>query len=130
MDIEEEQKTRFHGRNDAKSAVTLKENEILDKMSRFKDSDLLRIKLKVKELADSMSRFRQQNADFHSSITEDTELKALEDYYDDAEGKCHQSVDKVINYEQSMERRLSDVEIKLGESAVCDAGSSRSGKSH
>ena len=130
MDIEEERKTRYHGRKAAKSAVTRKENEILDEMSRFEDSDLLRVKEKVKELADSIGRFKQQHADFHALITDDTELKASEDYYDDVEEKYQHILDKVKNYEQSMERKLSDAaEIKLGESAG-GAGSSRSGKSH
>ena len=130
MDIEEERKTRYNGRKAAKSAVTRKENEILDEMSRFEDSDLLRVKVKVKELADSIGRFKQQHADFHALITDDTELKASEDYYDDVEEKYQHILDKVKNYEQSMERKLSDAaEIKLGESAG-GAGSSRSGKSH
>ena len=130
MDIEEERKTRYNGRKAAKSAVTRKENEILDEMSRFEDSDLLRVKVKVKELADSIGRFKQQHADFHALITDDTELKASEDYYDDVEEKYQHILEKVKNYEQSMERKLSDAaEIKLGESAG-GAGSSRSGKSH
>ena len=69
MDIEEERRTIFNGSKAAKSAVTPKENKILYKMSRFRDSDVQRVKLEVKELADNMSRFRQQHADFHSLIT-------------------------------------------------------------
>ena len=125
---EEQRKTCFNARKAAKSAVTRKENEILDEMCSFEETNLQSVKSKMDELVESMERFRKKHSDFHSLLLDGAERQASEEYLEDVEEKYLHIMDKIKNYKQSVERKLASTEILLGESAG-GAGSLRSGRS-
>ena len=125
---EEQRKTCFNARKAAKSAVTRKENEILDEMCSFEETNLQSVKSKMDELVESMERFRKKHSDFHSLLLDGAERQASEEYFEDVEEKYLHIMDKIKNYKQSVERKLASTEILLGESAG-GAGSFRSSRS-
>ena len=125
---EEQRKTCFNARKAAKSAVTRKENEILDEMCSFEETNLQSVKSKMDELVESMERFQKKHSDFHSLLLDGAERQSSEEYFEDVEEKYLHIMDKIKNYKQSVERKLASTEILLGESAG-GAGSLRSSRS-
>ena len=104
------------------------ENEILDEMCSFEETNLQCVKSKMEELVESMERFRKKHSDFHSLLLDGAKRQSSEEYFEDVEEKYLHIMDKIKNYEQSVERKLASTEILLGESAG-GAGSFRSSRS-
>ena len=118
-------------RKAAKSAVTRKENEIFNSMLGYSEEDFKAVKIKKAELLESIKRFRQRHGEFHSLLTDDDDKEVSQEYYDDVESKYVHLMEKVNNYECSVERRLAqgietDKSLRLGESANGSRNSHRS----
>ena len=108
---EEQRKTCFNARKAAKSAVTRKENEIIDEMCSFEETNLQSVKSKMEELVESMERFRKKHSDFHLLLLDGAERQASEEYFEDVEEKYLHIMDKIKNYNQSVDRKLASTEI-------------------
>ena len=100
-----------------KSAVTRKENEIIQAMCCFKLEDLELVQEREQELILTMNRLRGRHINYHSLLLSDTDRKESEEYAENVESKYQYLKEKICNFERTFQHRAESDQLKLGESA-------------
>ena len=121
---DDEPQKRWNARKAAKSAVTRKENDILHVMCSFSEDDLKIVRAKRTEMVDTIKRFRQQHMDYHLLLTDNVSKKKSEEYYEEVEARYVSLLERISNYERSVELKMNQSEDGVS------AKSDRSHRSH